>query len=260
MLLTEARRAKIQEKSYTNDSKTEIDIDLFIRLFSNHYYLTTKEDIKGALVALGFPPIKERSGLPPYYRSEQFIRFLMTEGDKNCFNQLWILIKRINNYFKFMHCILGESFKVNEYPICLKTLYGEQEMIPDDSTYTPYESMSSDTLYGEIDKGYDSSDYLGSGSTKQKLDEGLDFSSDDSGEEGEAKIGEPEEELKDDASGNSSDGAFAAAPLSEFGNAEDDDKVGTDNGETDEPAAASKIIQKGKQPPSGEEGAEEDEE
>lgn len=52
-MLDEARRIKMLDQHYTDDGNTQFSFEDFIKIFSNHYYITTEAEIEDAFRYLG---------------------------------------------------------------------------------------------------------------------------------------------------------------------------------------------------------------
>lgn len=80
------RRLKMAEQSYTDDFATEFSFDDFLKLFANHFYRTTDEDVEEALGFLGFyePDLVSCCETPqPYICKHDFVKYLTEEGARH---------------------------------------------------------------------------------------------------------------------------------------------------------------------------------
>jgi Ca2+-binding EF-hand superfamily protein len=83
-MLDEVRRLKQAQQKYLDDFKTEVSFEEFVKLFVNHFYRITDDEVEEAFKVLGF---KEDCDEEPYICRHDFIKY-MTEEGKKCYSNL----------------------------------------------------------------------------------------------------------------------------------------------------------------------------
>lgn len=94
LMMDEARRLKIESLSYSDDFSTEISFDEFVKLFVNHFYRTTDEDVEEAFKVLGFLEPEDEL---PFICKHDFVQYLTTEGRLNASNNAIPTTERIQD-------------------------------------------------------------------------------------------------------------------------------------------------------------------